>query len=59
MVFHNKKDILVTLIDIVLVPNVSFNLFSFHFKDQPAVIGRTGTYALGGRLIFSHGTYGS
>lgn len=59
MVFHRTEDIVVTLIDAALVPDLRFSLYSLHVEDQPVVIDHSGTYPLGGRLFFSPSAYGS
>ena len=59
MVFHSTNDILVTLTDVVLARDLSFNLYSLGVEYQPVVTYCTGTYALSGCLFFLCASYGS
>ena len=55
MVFHTKTtDHPVTLDDVSFVPDLGFNLFSFHVVQQKheIILNKTGAHLLNGRLVF-------
>ena len=54
LVFHSRTDHPVTLHDVSLVPDLGFNLFSFHVVQEKheIILNKTGAHLLGGRLVF-------
>ena len=54
LVFHSRTDYPVTLHDVSFVPDLGFNLFSFHVvqKKHEIVLNKTGAHLLDGRLVF-------
>ena len=54
LVFHSRTDYPATLRDVSFVPDLGFNLFSFHAvqEKQDIILNRTGAHLLGGRLVF-------
>ena len=55
MVFHGRTDHPVILHDVPFVPDLGFNLFSFHVIVQikhEIILNKTGAHLLNGRLVF-------
>ena len=54
LVFHSKTDYPVTLYDVLFVPDLGFNLFSFHVVQEKHefILNKTGAHLLGCRLVF-------
>ena len=61
LVFHSRTDNPVTLHDVSFVPDLGFNLFSFHVvkEKQYITLNKTGAHLLGGRLVFPRRCNGS
>ena len=61
LVFHSRTDHPVTLHDVSFVPDLGFNLFSFHVDQEKheIILNKTGAYLLGGRLVFPRRSNGS
>ena len=61
MVFHSRTDHLVTLHGVSFVPDLGFNLFSFHVVQEKheITLNKTGAHLLGGRLVFPRRSHGS
>ena len=51
--FHSRTDHPVTLHDVSFVPEVGFNLFSFHVVQEKheIILNKTGAHLLNGRLV--------
>ena len=54
LVFHSRTDHPVTLHDVPFVPNLGFDLFSFHVVQEKheVILNKTGAHLLNGRLVF-------
>ncbi|CAM9639204.1 unnamed protein product, partial [Ascophyllum nodosum] len=54
LVFHSRTDYLVTLHDVSFVPDLGFNLFSFHVVQEKheIILNKSGAHLLDGRLVF-------
>ena len=54
LVFHSRTDYPVTLHDVLFVPDLGFNLFSFHVVQEKheIILNKTGARLLDGRLVF-------
>ena len=54
LVFHSRTDYQVTLHNVSFVPDLGFNLFSFHVVQEKheIILNKTGAHLLGGRLVF-------
>ena len=61
LLFHSRTDYPVTLHGASFVPDLGFNLFSFHVvhEKREIILNKTGAHMLGGRLVFSHRCNGS
>ena len=61
LVFHSRTDYQVTLHNVSFVPDLGFNLFSFHVVQEKHEIvhNKTGAHLLGGRLVFPRRRNGS
>ena len=61
LVFHSKTDHPVTLHDVSFLPDLGFNLFSFHVVQEKheIILNRTGAHLLSGRLVFPRWSNGS
>ena len=61
LVFHSKTDHPVTLHDVSFVPDLGFNLFSFHVVQEKheIILKKTGAHLLGGRLVLPRRINGS
>ena len=61
LVFHSRTDYQVTLHNVSFVPDLGFNLFSFHVVQEKheIILNKTGTHLLGGRLVFPRRRNGS
>ena len=61
LVFHSSTNHPVTLHDVSFVPDLGFNLFSFHVVQEKheIILNRTGAHLLGGRLVFPRRSNGS
>ena len=61
LVFHSRTDYPVTLHDAAFVPDLGFNLFSFHVvQETPEIfLNKTGAHLLGGRLVLPRRSNGS
>ena len=61
LVFHSRTDHLVTLHDVSFVPDLGFNLFSFHVVQEKyeTILNKTGAHLLNGRLVFPRRSNGS
>ena len=59
--FHSRTDYRVTLHDVSFVPDLGFNLFSFHVVQEKheIILNKTGAHLPGGRLVFPHRCNGS
>ena len=58
LVFHSRTDHPVTLHDVSFVPDLGFNLLSFHVV-QEIILNKTGAHLLNGRLVFPRRSNGS
>ena len=58
---HSRTDYPVTLYDVSFVPDLGFNLFSFHVVQEKheIILHKTGAHLLGGRLVFPRKCNGS
>ena len=54
LVFHSRTDHPATLHDVSFVPNLGFNLLSFHVVQEKheIMLNKTGAHLLVGRLVF-------
>ena len=54
LVFHSRTDYLVTLHDVSFVPDLGFNLFSFHVVQEKheIILKKSGAHLLDGRHVF-------
>ena len=61
LVFHRRTDYQVTLHDVSFVPDLGFNLFSFHVVQEKCkiILNKTGAHLLGCRLLFPRRCNGS
>ena len=61
LVFHSRTDHPITFHDVSFVPDLSFNLFSFHVvqKKHEIILNKTGAHLLDGRLVFPRRSNGS
>ena len=61
LVFHSRTDYQVILHNVPFVPDLGFNLFSFHVVQEKheIVLNKTGAHLLGGRLVFPRRRNGS
>ena len=61
LVFHSRTDYQVTLHDVSFVPDLGFNLFSFHVVQEKheIVLNKTGAHLLDGHLVFPRRRNGS
>ena len=61
LVFHGRTGHPVTLHDVSFVPDLGFNLFSFHVVQEKheIILNKTGAHLLGGRLVFPRRCNGS
>ena len=61
LVFHSWTDHPVTLHNVSFVPDLGFNLFSFHVVQEKheIILNKTGAHSLGGRLVFPRRSNGS
>ena len=61
LVFHSRTDHPVTLHDVSFVPDLGFNLFSFHviLEKHEIILNKTGAHLLNGRLVFPRRRNGS
>ena len=61
LVFHSRTDHPVTLHDVSFVPDLGFNLFSFHVVQEKhkIILNKTGAHLLNGRLVFPRRSNGS
>ena len=61
LVFHSRTDYSVTPHDVSFVPDLGFNLFSFHVVQEKhdIILNKTGAHLLGGRLVFPRRYNGS
>ena len=61
LVFHSRTDHPVTLHDVSFVPDLGFNLFSFHVVQEKneIILNKTGAHLLNGRLVFPRTSYRS
>ena len=61
LVFHSRTDHPVTLHDVSFVPDLGFNLFSFHVVQEKhkIILNKTGAHLLNGRLVFPRRRNGS
>ena len=61
LVFHSRTDYLVTLHDVSFVPDLGFNLFSFHVVQEKheIILNKSGVHLLDGRLVFPRRRNGS
>ena len=61
LVFHSRTDHPLTLHDVSFVPDLGFNLFSFHVVQEKheVILNRTGAHILNGRLVFPRRSNGS
>ena len=59
--FHSRADYPVTLHDVSFVPDLGFNLFSFHIvqENHEIIQNKTGVHMLGGRLVLPRKCNGS
>ena len=59
--FHSRTDYSVTLHGVSLVPDLGFNLFSFHVVQgkYEIILNKTGAHLVGGRLVFPRRCNGS
>ncbi|CAN0166366.1 unnamed protein product, partial [Ascophyllum nodosum] len=61
LVFHSRTDYSVTLYGVSFVPDLGFNLFSFHVVQEKheIILNKTGAHLLGGLLVFPRKCNGS
>ena len=61
LVFHSRTDHPATLHDVSFVPDLGFNLFSFHVvqEEREIILNRTVAHLLNGRLVFPRRRNGS
>ena len=61
MVFHSKTDLPVILHDVPFVPDLGFDLFSFHVVQEKheTILNKAGAHLLNGRLVFPRRSNGS
>ena len=61
LVFHGRTDHPVTLHDVSFVPDLGFNLFSFHVvqEKREITLNKAGAHLLNGRLVFPRRSNGS
>ena len=61
LVFHRRADHPVTLHDVSFVPDLGFNLFSFHVVQEKheIILNKTRAHLLNGRLVFPRRRNGS
>ena len=61
LVFHSRTDYLVTIHDVSFVPDLGFNLFSFHVVQEKheIILNKSGAHLLDGRLVFPRRRNGS
>ena len=61
LVFHSRIDHPVTLYDVYFVPDLGFDLFSFHVVQEKheIILNKTGAHLLNGRLVFPRRSNGS
>ena len=61
LVFHSRTDHPVTLHDVSFVPDLGFNLFSFHVVQEKheIILNKTGAHLLNGRRVFPSRRNGS
>ena len=61
LVFHSRTNHPVTLHDVSFVPDIGFNLFSFHVVQEKheIILNKTGAHLLNGRLVFPRRSNGS
>ena len=61
LVFHSWTDYPVTLHDLSFVPDLGFNLFSFHVVQEKheIILNKAGAHLLNGRLVFPRRRNGS
>ena len=61
LVFHSRTDHPVILHDVSFVPDLGFNLFSFHVVQEKheIILNETGAHLLNGRLVFPRRSNGS
>ena len=61
LVFLSRTDYLVTLHDVSFVPDLGFNLFSFHVVQEKheIILNKSGAHLLDGRLVFPRRRNGS
>ena len=61
LVFHSRTDHPITLHDVSFVPDLGFNLFSFHVVQEKheLILNKRGAHLLGGRLVFPRRSNGS
>ena len=60
LAFHSRTDHPVTLHDVSFVPDLGFNLFSFHAVQEKheIILNKTGAHLLNGRLVLPRGEMG-
>ena len=60
LVFHSRTDYKVTLHNLSFVPDLGFNVFSFHVvQEKHEIVLTKGAHLLGGRLVFPRRRNGS
>ena len=61
LVFHSRTDHPVTIHDVSFVPDLGFNLLSFHVvqEEHEIILNKTGAHLLNGRLVFPRRRNGS
>ena len=61
LVFHSRTDYPVTFHDVYFVPDLGFNLFSFHAVQgkHEIILNKAGAHLLNGRLVFPRRRNGS
>ena len=61
VIFHGKSDQRITLIDVVYVPDLGFNLYSLHAVQRTHLIvsDASGTHMIGANLTFPRSSSGS
>ena len=61
LVFHSRTGHPVTLHDVSFVPDLGFNLFSYHVVQEKheIILNKTGAHFLNGRLVFPPRSNGS
>ena len=53
LVFHSRTDYQVTLHNVSFIPDLGFNVFSFHVVQETLeIVLNKGAHLLGGRLVF-------